>query len=527
MQYKNKIKTQEELAAELGCFRENKTVVMCQGCFDIVHPGHIRYLTFAKSKGDILIVSITSDDKVRKGHDRPYIPEELRAENLAALEFVDYVIIDDHLTPIEYIKKLKPDIFVKGSEYAGSRPDAGEKTAEERETVESYGGRMIFSPGDIVFSSTKILEIRKPYIDVDIEKIRVMLEAYGITRDHIVDTIDNFRARRVLVIGDTIVDRYTYCTTLGRTTKTPTLSVRRDTSQDFIGGAGIVALHMQALGASVKFVTIVGEDSTSAWVIRQLQDAGLENSVIVDRDRPTTLKERFWADGYKLLQVDVVENAPISLEIEEAIRKQMEAEIERCDVLVSSDFRHGLLTDSLIEWSMKLAKRCGKLVVADTQVSNRWGNIMSYAGADLICPNEQEARFALGDQDSGIIPLGRELLRRTKARSLILKLGDKGLIAFEPPILNPHEGGFPRSRTREFYPLPPFEKNVVDTVGAGDAVLSTASLSLCNGSHLLPIAFISNCAAALVVQKMGNVPITNDELLDFTTKQFYHIMGRE
>ena len=109
MNYKNKIKTKEEIVSELSRLKD-KTVVMCHGCFDIAHPGHIRHLTFAKSKGDILIVSITSDEKVRKGHDRPYIPQELRAENLAAFELVDYVIIAYNFTPINCIpvKGLKP-----------------------------------------------------------------------------------------------------------------------------------------------------------------------------------------------------------------------------------------------------------------------------------------------------------------------------------------------------------------------------------------------------------------------------------
>jgi rfaE bifunctional protein kinase chain/domain/rfaE bifunctional protein nucleotidyltransferase chain/domain len=524
MNYKNKIKTKEEIVAALGD-RKGKTVVMCHGCFDIVHPGHIRHLTFAKSKGDILIVSITSDDKVRKGHDRPYIPQELRAENLAAFEFVDYVTIDDNLTPIECINTIKPDIFVKGAEYDGGRPADAEKTAEERRAVEAYGGRMIFSPGDIVYSSTAILEEKKPYIDIDVEKVRALLEAYEISRDSIVRTVEAFNSTRVLLIGDTILDRYTYCTTLGKTAKTPTLSVRKNASEDFAGGAALVAAHIRSLGAQVKFITVLGDDEPAQWIRGQLEKAGVDFVAFTDKSRPTTLKERFWADGYKLLQVDVLDNAPIAPHIEEQVIGALEKEIKRCDVVVFSDFSHGLLTKGVIDWTISAARERGCPYVADAQVSNRWGNILQYQGADLICPNELEARFALRDQDSGVVPLGRKLREATRAKYLILKLGDKGIIAFQEHILNPYEGGFPRSRAREFYPLPPFERRVVDTLGAGDALLGAATLAYCHASHLLTIAFIANCAAAVRVRKPGNVTINRDELLEFAVKQYDYIMG--
>ena len=104
---------------------------MCHGVFDLVHPGHIRHLSYAKSKSDKLIVSITSDLHVKKAEFRPYVPESLRAENLAALEFVDYVLIDKEETPIKNIKLIKPNFYVKGYEYNSSRKN-NPKTIEEK-----------------------------------------------------------------------------------------------------------------------------------------------------------------------------------------------------------------------------------------------------------------------------------------------------------------------------------------------------------------------------------------------------------
>ena len=115
--YRHKIKTLEELCEIIGSFPREKTVIMCHGVFDVVHPGHLRHLLYAKSKADILIASLTADRHIAKGHYRPHIPQDLRAANLAAFEMIDYVFIDKHPTPLHTIHVLQPDFFAKGFEY--------------------------------------------------------------------------------------------------------------------------------------------------------------------------------------------------------------------------------------------------------------------------------------------------------------------------------------------------------------------------------------------------------------------------
>src|SRR3990167_10557500 len=155
--YRHKIKTLPELCEILGKFPRQKTVVMCHGVFDVVHPGHLRHLLYAKSKADILVASLTADRHINKGVYRPHVPQEIRAANLAAFEMVDYVIIDVNVTPLENIKKLQPDYFAKGYEYSGeSKP---RKTQEEEQILMSYGGEMLFTPGDIVYSSSQLITL--------------------------------------------------------------------------------------------------------------------------------------------------------------------------------------------------------------------------------------------------------------------------------------------------------------------------------------------------------------------------------
>ena len=133
---------------------DGRTVVHCHGCFDIVHPGHIHYLQFARSLGDVLVVTVSADVQVDKGVNRPLIPDDLRAASLAALECVDCVYVNPHPTAVEILDRLKPDIYVKGREYElNQRP----RFLAERDTVTRNGGRVVFSSGDVIYSSTALI----------------------------------------------------------------------------------------------------------------------------------------------------------------------------------------------------------------------------------------------------------------------------------------------------------------------------------------------------------------------------------
>ena len=152
--YQYKIKSLKELKKIMSSNKKEK-FILCHGVFDVVHPGHVRHLVYAKTKADKLIVSITADKHIKKGTYRPHIPEGLRALNLAAFEMVDYVIVDTNSTPIKNIKFIKPHFFAKGFEYSSSGlPKA---TQEEIKALKSYGGGIIFTPGDVVYSSSKFL----------------------------------------------------------------------------------------------------------------------------------------------------------------------------------------------------------------------------------------------------------------------------------------------------------------------------------------------------------------------------------
>ena len=494
----HKVKSVEELRREIGERPREKKVIMCHGTFDVVHPGHVRHLLYAKSKADLLIASLTADEHIAKANLRPYVPQDLRAVNLAALEVVDYVIIDPNPTPLENLKKIQPDYFAKGYEYVHG--SIHPKTQEEIEVLDSYGGEVIFTPGDIIYSSSKLIESSPP--DIGVEKLMMLMHAENLAFSDLYQALNQMEGIPVHVTGDTIVDTLTECSMIGGMTKTPTISVRFEEQRDFVGGAGVVSKHLQTAGATVTFSTVLGDDHYGRYVQDDLASFGVDCRPIIDPTRPTTNKNAIIAGGYRLLKVDTLDNREISGKILE----QLQAEIATHDQGISmfSDFRHGIFNRSTVP-DLISAIPGGVLRVADSQVASRWGNILEFQNFDLLTPNEREARFALGDQDSVVRPLAANLHEQANCKVLILKLGDRGIITHRRRD---------SSDPRKFYVVDSFANEVRDPVGAGDALLAYASLAIKATGNDVLASILGNLAAGIECGHDGNEPVTPENLRD-------------
>jgi cytidyltransferase-like protein len=487
----HKIKSVEELRAAIGPRPRKARTIMCHGVFDVVHPGHLRHLLYAKSKADILIASLTADAHITKGAHRPHVPQELRAANLAAFEMVDYVIIDKNATPIENIKVIEPDFFAKGYEYGAQ--GVNPRTVEEIEALRGYGGEMIFTPGDIVYSSSRLLDLAPPEIRYD--KLLMLMEREGITFATLRATLDAMKTKRVHVVGDTIIDSLTRCAMIGGQTKTPTMSVLYEQRTDYVGGAGIVAEHLRAAGAEVVFSTVLGEDSLKDFALTELKSRGVDVRPIIDPTRPTTNKNAIVVEGYRLLKVDTLDNRSIANGVLEKLVNSVKS--TQADAVVYSDFRHGMFNRRTIPTLLECIPQ-GVFKVADSQVASRWGNITEFKGFDLITPNEREARFALADQDSGIRPLASAIYNAAECKTLILKLGDRGVLTCQSAQ---HED------LNSFFVLDSFVDRLVDAVGAGDALLAYATLGMLVSGSPAQATILGSIAAACECEKDGNIPI--------------------
>jgi rfaE bifunctional protein kinase chain/domain len=495
-----KITTPEVVLGAVGAHPRDCKVALCHGVFDIVHVGHLRHLSYVRSRCDVLVVSVTADRFVGKGPHRPHVPERLRAGSLAMLDIVDHVVINDAEKPLDLIDLLRPDYYAKGFEYSETaRPG---RTIEEAAVLESYGGEMMFTPGDLVRSSSALMNIHVP--DLRYDKLKIVMEGAGVTFEDLYRVVGAMSSRRVHVVGDVIVDALTHCTVIGGQTKTPTLSVRRERSDVFVGGAGVVAKHVRAAGAEVSLATVVGNDDDGRFALDDLEAAGVRVDHVVDLARPTTRKEAIVAGGYRLLKVDVVDNRTISDQLLHELCGTVDA--VEAGAVVYSDFRHGIFNSRTIPaFLVSLLSKGDVLKVADSQVASRWGNITEFRGFDLITPNEREARFALADQDSGIRPLASRLYDAAKCRVLMMKMGERGMLTCVGPN---HEAG------DSFFVVDSFADRVVDPVGAGDAVLAYATLALLVDPRPVVAAVLGSLAAGCACERDGNLPVTTEYVLE-------------
>ncbi len=497
MNYKEKIIDFDKAGKFFKKIKENKKIIHCHGVFDLVHPGHIRHLSYCKSKADILIVSITPDKFIKKGIYRPLVPEKIRANNLSVLELVDYVIIDKFKHPYNIIKKIKPNYFAKGNEYFNNPNSLTEK---ENKTLKKFGGKMLFTPGDVVFSSTKI--INENEINLKYDKLKNLMDVNKYTFEKITDLITKFKNIRVHVVGDLIIDTHNECEAVAGLHKTPTLSLIKKNSRSYLGGAGIVAAHFASFSKKVTLTTVLNNDRLGNLAKKFLKKYNVNLNPIYESDRPTTEKSIFISKNHNLLKVNNVSNQPISNTTLEKIKKNLKK--NNYDIAVISDYRHGIFnSQSCNEIVKSIDKKAFK--VADSQVASRWGNILDFKSFNLITPTEQEARYSLFEQDLTIRALADKLIKESKSKNIILKIGERGLIALG-------------KNRPDYIALDPFVDNLMDANGAGDALLAYSSAALFKEKSLIMASIIGILAASCKCEKKGNLPLKISEIVNKINK---------
>jgi rfaE bifunctional protein kinase chain/domain len=470
------------------------SVVLVSGHFNILHPGHQRLLKFAKEAGKKLIVAVESD---RLAGTSAHISEDLRLEGIKSCLYVDEAFILDR-DIVECIEERKPNIVVKGKEFEN-------RANRELQALSKYGGKLLFSSGDSRFSSLDLIR-RETSLNpqITIEHAAQFIKRNNINIKNLENISDRFEQLRVVVIGDLIVDEYITCEPLGMSQEDPTVVVTPVDSSLFIGGAGIVAAHAAGLGATVKFVSISGDDNLHKFCIEKLKLYSVESYLIKDPSRPTTLKQRFRCHGKSLLRVSHLREAGVSIEIQNQIFETLNHLLKDCDLLIFSDFNYGCLPTKLVTHISEFAAKNNILMVADSQSSSQVGDISRFIGMSLITPTEREARISLRDGESGLIILAEKLMKESNSKNILLKMGEEGLL-----IYSQLHGNVITDQ------LPAFNENPRDVAGAGDSLLVASSLALASGANILEAACLGSVAAAIQVGRLGNIPILSSE---FKTK---------
>lgn len=484
--------------------RDGKTIAHCHGCFDMVHPGHVRHLEFASRQADILVVTITGDANIHKGDQRPYIPQELRAESLAALEFVSYVHIDDDPSAENVLRELRPDVYIKGREYETSRHPG---FLRERSVVEQAGGKVIFSSGDVVFSSSRLLRQLPHDRAIDDERVRLFRERHRITPASITSLLDRMCNLRVAVIGDIVLDRYVFCDATDVAAEAPALSLKQLEETTYVGGAAIVARHVAAMGAQAHLVSTGAVNHRTDQVLSCLRNERIEFHP-VGRRADFVEKKRYLVEESKLLKVETGEPAPLDSIAEKDVSRHLEVLSRQVDVMILCDFGYGTITASLLERVLPCLRSNVRVLTAD--VSGARGNLLHFRHVDLLCPTEREMRRALNEFDEGLSSVAWRLIEATQARQLLCTLGKRGLVAFDRASHDHHSPDW-SARLRSEH-LPTLADRCVDHLGCGDALLAAATLTLAAGGSLAQAAYLGSVASAVELATLGNVPVNADSI---------------
>ena len=471
---------------------EMHKTVLVTGNFNILHPGHIRLFKFAKTCAHKLIVGIFSDELAGNAVESSL---ELRKEAVSSISMVDECFVIE--TPlIDFIKWLKPDVIVKGKEHEHLHN-------QEIKALAHYGGQLIFSSGEIGASSDFSNHGGQVIPVLTKNHIMNYQKRHNISLTQLTTLISNFKDKKVCVFGDVIIDQYIDCFPLGMSQEEPTLVVRPQEKINYLGGAGIVASHASRLGASVHFFSVTGQDETRDFAISELDRYSVYHRLLIDKTRPTTLKQRFRSQGKSLLRVSTLSQQTIGAHLQETIVSEFKKVASEFDVIVFSDFNYGCLPQSLVEHIIDIAKQNKILIAADSQSSSQFGDISRYRNVDLITPTEREARLSLKNYDDGLVVLADKLMETTGANTILLKLGEEGMIA-------QHSSKGEQSPHTD--QLPALNPTPIDISGAGDSVLITAALTLACGGDLWQASLLGSVAAFIQVGKVGNIPLSSDEL---------------
>lgn len=311
--------------------------------------------------------------------------------------------------------------------------------------------------------------------------------------------LSSLSKRRVLVIGDVMLDHYLSGRIERISPEAPVPVVEVLHEEYRLGGAANVALNLQSLGAQAILIGIIGDDRDGQQFQELLQQSGIQTKGIhIVANRPTTVKTRIMAKQQQIVRVDREICTEIKAAEQRAILKRIKVAIPTVDAVIIEDYDKGLLTSSLIHQILELCKAHDKQVTVDP----KFQHFFNYAGVTVFKPNFKELQSNLGITivtENDFVEAAATLQERINCDHLVITRGSKGLTIF--------------SKGKHPIQLPTFAKEVFDVSGAGDTVISVLTLGMAAGLPIREAALLANHAAGVVCGKMGTSSVTSEEIL--------------
>jgi cytidyltransferase-like protein len=484
-----KIRDLDGLVADLDRHRgDGKRIVHCHGVFDLLHIGHIRHFEQARKLGDVLVVTVTPDRFVNKGAGRPAFPDHLRAEVIASLGCVDYVAVNRWANAVETIRLLRPHVFAKGSEYRDHKDTTG-NIGLEKEAVRLTRGELVFTDDITCSSSALINQYLADCPDGVREYLAGLLTRYA--PHDVLKPLHNAAQLRVLCVGETILDEYQYCETMGKSGKEPVLAARYLGKDRFAGGVLACANHVASFCERVDVLTFLGEKGDQEPFVRKKLKANVRPHFFYKSGSPTIVKKRF-VEKYlaqKLFEVYYFNDDALTAEQDEALCSRLRDTLPDYDVVIVADYGHGILGPRAIE---HLSRHC-KFLAVNTQsnAGNNGFNLISrYPRADYVCLAQRELALETGSRNMSPDDMIRHVARKLDCRHVLLTQGKYGCWSWSTWDGLKH--------------VPAFATQVVDRVGAGDAVFALTALCVAQEAPAELVGFLGNVVGAEAVGILGN-----------------------
>ncbi len=480
-------------------FFKKKKIGLCHGVFDILHYGHIKHFEEAKTYCDILVVSLTTDKYVGKGNGRPYFSEEIRANTLASLSVIDYVVISKYPTAVEIINNIKPNYYFKDKEYKNFKDDITGNINKEVKILKKHKGKIIFTKQKN-FSSSNIINNFSNYFN---EKQRIFINNLKkkYSYNDLKNLIDNFYKLKVLVIGEIIIDEYTYVDTIGKSGKEPHLVMSIDNFKKYLGGAGAITNHINSFVKQLNFLSITSSNSIEKKFINNNLNKSI-NKKFMEIKNYSIIKNRYIdkINNVKLFGVYSIKNSEINIVKEKEIISKLKKLINHTDLILVADYDHGLITNDIL----KILSDSKKFLVINSQLNSTnigYHTLQKYKSSDVIVINESELRHELRSRTENLKNLILKYSKKTNIRFIIITQGSVGSTLYD-------------NKNKKFTDCPAFANKVVDKIGAGDTFLSILSLALASRINPELSLFFSTIAASINLSFPGNeINVKKNELL--------------
>ena len=464
--------------------RNKKKIVLCHGAFDLIHPGHLDHFEKAKKFGDLLIVTITSDNFIKKGIHNPFFNEQTRLKNLRQIKIVDYSFIVNEPTGVSVIETLKPNIYCKGTEYKNFKYD--ENLKKELITLKKNKGKAVYL-GNNIKSSSKL--ISENLFNIEDKNLKNNIKS--LTKIDFKKEINKLKKLNVIVIGETIIDEYKTVITSGISPKSNTLSCVEKDRMVMPGGALATYNFVSSIAKNSSLISIINKESFETYKKNIIFNKGL----IVSKDYQKIIKSRLIEESgnqviKKIFTINNYEEKKLGTKDEKIIIDKINSYAIKADIIIVQDFGHGLFSEKIINNLKKFKKKISLNV--QTNSLNYGFNIIGtkFNKANIFSLDERELQLYGGKK---VIKYEKEmykLKKQLKAKIGCLTLGDKYSLVID------HKNKISK--------VPKLNNRAKDTMGAGDIFHAMMSMLTVNSKKSFFNLFLAQIAGAHAVEYVGN-----------------------